>query len=215
MSGHVNWEEILDYCEGERPPDDPVGEHILHCRRCRELLARAEATLHLLARGRDLQPPADAVDKAAEVLQAELRGLSQPMPGRTVTGGLERLREVLATLVADSLVPSPTVRGAAEGGGPRVLLYETDDYAVTLSLPPATKCSPPDAVLGQIVPRRGDILPAGGRAILNYRDARYEEAVSEDGEFRFDAIPSSPEGLSILLADTIIRLSLPVDPGAK
>jgi hypothetical protein len=175
--------------------------------------------LDLLQRGREVQPLPGLVRRTSAAVRAELgRGggkSDQPAPStvrrrteRGAPGYGDRLREVLAVLVADSLTPSPVTRASAVNAEPRVLLYETDAYAITVSY---AVCEDPQKVdvRGQIIPRSRAELPEGGRVTLSAKKEEVEQELSAGGDFVFENQPTELGDLSIVLADSLIWLSLP------
>lgn len=131
---------------------------------------------------------------------------------RTIWGEVSRgLREVVATLDQRTLRPAAAVRSAGEDR-PRVLIYETDQYAVSLTFsgaPEATRVS----MIGQIVPKAATSIPEGGRvAVFSDRETSLA-AVNEFGEFSVSGVRRGSLHMDLLLGTESIQIS-PIETSA-
>ena len=97
----------------------------------------------------------------------------------------DKFDELVANLVADSLTPSHAVRGTSLAS-PRLVVYETTEFSVSLSLSPIQKEGGLE-ILGHVMPKLADSIPPGGRAILRGASAPTVTPLSKHGEFRFAA----------------------------
>jgi hypothetical protein len=211
---HVSWEEILDVLESTGSADPTVRSHLTICPRCARLAEEARMVLGLLADARIPLPPSSLVERTLARLQAlsgqaVIPGAPQPESElRELLGGLKStFREAWATLVADSLQPSPALRGTSVAPA-RVLRYETPDFVVTLSLAPGAARHSRD-LLGQLVPRRGLPIPPGTCASVARGDKLIEARIGATGEFSLSGVPASSDEIGILAGDDWIRLRLP------
>ena len=142
-----------------------------------------------------------------------VRARAAASTGSDVTGALRRLRdglksgwrEITATLVPDALLPSLAVRGV-EAAQPALLVFETDAFAISLSL-----SSPPEQnrvrMVGQLVPKSATEIPAGGRVVVWSGRETAAGEVNEHGEFAFDGLPHGDLHMDILIGDDAIQLS--------
>ncbi|MGD8396304.1 MAG: hypothetical protein PVF43_12605, partial [Candidatus Eiseniibacteriota bacterium] len=77
-------------------------------------------------------------------------------------------------------------------------LYETESHAITVSL------ERPDAgaagtLRGQLIPRSGEMLPAGCRAYLGSPSGLVECGLDPLGGFAFDRVPAPPLDLVLVV----------------
>ncbi len=211
---HVSWEEILEALESTGLANSTVGSHVATCSRCARLVEEARAILGFLVDARLPVPPPALVERTLVRLRA-LSGpavaADTPRPALGPLSLVERLKsavqETWATLTADSRQPCRALRGDWMAA-PRMLRYETPDYAVTLSIAPGTKRELRD-VLGQLVPRRAPSVPADACATAVRGEEMLEASISATGEFRLTGVPASCEEVGILLGKDWIRMRLP------
>jgi len=202
---HPNWEEILDHVEAGEPDGSPVSRHLPGCASCTRLAGEIRHVFEIIRHSRLAEPPREAVERAIAAVLNELA--AEPAAGeRLLSGSLAALREIWAALVGDSLALGAVVR-AGGTARERTLLFETDDYAITLSLTPAQPAG--FEVIGQVSPRASNELPSGGRAVLTAAGATDERTLSPFGEFVFENASGAMTDLSIVLAGDRIRLDLP------
>ncbi len=202
-SAHPDWKAILDAVERRGVPDPTVERHLAECPPCRETAEAARALLAGLDRARLPEPPPAWVERAVERVRAEAAGRASAwdrIRERVARG----LREVTAGLAADSLVPSTAVRGTADAS-PRLLLYETERFAISVSLTPGPEPGERD-LLGQVTPRSGRQLPGNGRALLHGAGEVMEVTLTEFGEFSYRGIPAGPVSLALALGSELIRV---------
>ncbi|MCA9730045.1 MAG: hypothetical protein KC729_20345, partial [Candidatus Eisenbacteria bacterium] len=182
-NGHFDWQQVLDRVEGRIPYDAAFWTHLDSCSACAALRTDAEALVDSLL-------VAGAPEPGAGLMARTWSAILQDAAGRKVRSLVENVRavaaEVWATLVADSLVPSAAVRGAATAS-PRLLVYETPEYSVSLSFLTGADRGRTDLV-GTVVPKQAPELPAGGSVEVADRTDVEPAKVSEFGEFRFDGI---------------------------
>lgn len=150
---------------------------------------------------------------AAEAKAVWQRVKKQAAAGAGLGAAMRRLRddivlgwrEVSATLVPEALVPSPAVRGS-ETAEPALLVYETDAFAISLSL-----IAPPEAnrlrLIGQLVPKTAGAIPAGGKVVVWSERETSTGEVNEHGEFALDGVPRGDLHMDILIGEDAIQLS--------
>ncbi len=211
---HASWEEILAFLESTDSADSTVRPHLTSCKRCAQLAEEARAILGLLAEARLPVPPSALVERTLARLRASLEEATTVAAQPAALGSRELLkrlrstfREVWGTLVADSLLPAPALRGSSVAP-PRLVRYETPEYIVTLSLAPGSARQTRD-VQGQLVPRRGEAVPSGACAAAAHGEQMIEAHIGATGEFRLSNVPASSDEVGILVGDDWIRLRLP------
>jgi len=116
------------------------------------------------------------------------------------------VREIWAILRSDSLRPNLALRGPEPE--PRILLYDTPEFAVALSVTEAPE-SGASQIRGQITPHQADSLPALREAAIVHAGHRRTVAVSEFGEFLLADLPGPWDRLEITLGDVRVRLPRP------
>jgi hypothetical protein len=204
-SGHVEWSSLLDFIETGGA--ETVGAHLSACGPCAARAARLRRFLDVLQAASTEEPSDELIERTWRMI-ADARDVNAPDLGWTevVARLRERLaagvRRVAASLVADSLVPSPGVRGATTAT-PRMLVYETDAYGISLAL-----CQRPTTyeLRGQVVPRRGTELPRVRSASIQIDRWTRELILSEIGELRADDLPPGELRLALRLGNDEIAL---------
>jgi len=211
---HPTWDDLISHAQ-DPTADRSIDAHISHCSPCREQLDEALRLLAIFRDAREARFSAPDRAEAKRILAEELK--RQARIGAVSVG--ERLRETAATLkevwadlVLDSLSPSHALRGGAGTAAPRMLLYETGDHTITLSLPAGSPPGAPQALHGQVAPRGDAPLPFNAQAF--FEDAatggRAEGVtLSPEGSFSLPAIPEGQASLTLILADEKIHLRLP------
>ncbi len=200
---HPDWAEILDAREGRAPSLDP---HLAGCARCRERDREAGELLARLAHARLEDAPESLKRAALNRVRAEARTAALPTGAWAAIRArfAEGLSEVRAGLAADSLAAPGAVRGSTEAS-PRLLLYETDAYSISISLAAGEPTGTLD-LQGQVAPRRADRLPGGGHVVLHRSGGLSEADLSEFGEFSFRGVPRGAVVLAVALGGELIRL---------
>lgn len=204
---HVSWEQVLDATESPHLVDLAVQTHIRDCRQCSQLAAKIRKLLSTLTDARLPNAPESLRAKAWEALRARLAAAEDAPIRDALHEGRRKLREICATLIADSLRPSLAVRGSAPGGD-RTLLYETPDLTIALSLSSGAD-GPRSEVLGQVTPKQGNILPDEMRAVAQCGDETAETTVSNAGDFTLCDLPGDPAEVDLHVKDTCVRLTIP------
>jgi hypothetical protein len=223
-SKHASWEEIIDVLAGGASVAG-LPEHLESCARC---TARAGEVREILAALEDLTDsrPSPRLVEATWSRLREVLAASAARRGRS--GGLleslgKRMREVAASLVADSMRPSPAVRGTVDAA-PRTVVYETDDFAVSVSLSfgpdleswDVSGRRPGDvrleeqsrgSIRGQVIPRTADAIPEGGSVMLRAGGSLHEAHLSAHGEFGFRDVPKGDLEFLVLVGGVQIRLA--------
>jgi len=234
-SGHASWKEALDFAERRT---EVCPGHPQNCLDCTAAVREAQECVRSLRFLASLRPHDRGwADRAwdqivalagsptwsslrSEIQWAEdeagrLSGDSGAGPGigqHVVDAARGAFQAVRATLLADSWTD---MAGAVRGNSlaaPRVLVYETDAYTVSLSYQPGPDPKRTEIdVLGQVTPRRGTSLPAESRAAL--RAGPHPEIVvpvDACGEFRFTALHKTPRRLLLTVGrDQIEMVPLP------
>jgi hypothetical protein len=117
--------------------------------------------------------------------------------------GLGRaLKEAWAVLTSGGLVPSHAVRGSTTAS-PRLLVFETDDYAISISL--LEKDSDNLVLLGKVIPRTGTEVPPGIAWLAAGGEER-EASIETLGQFRFADVPRGALNLRIQIDDALIHI---------
>ncbi len=219
--GAVTREEILAYVDGDAP--EHVAEHVRRCPACRaeagrlaELQGRLRQALyrfdcpdpHALGEyALEILDPRQRAQVAAHVIAcphctAELQTLRtflaiEPEPP---AGLVERLRRVVATLVAPPTAPAYAgLRGSA---APGAQTYRGGDVTITLSTARGTR----RLLLAGLVTRDrgGPETVAGGEATLASGDVSRRERIDDLGNFTFDAVAPGRYRLEVRLADQVL-----------
>jgi hypothetical protein len=203
MTGkHFEWEQILDRVEGRLPMDAEFQSHLDGCPAC--AAARSDAE-----RLRDAMLVAGAPEPGTLLIARTWAAILEDSVSRRVreaaSGIRSAARELWATLTADSLVPSAVVR-SGDHATPRLLVYETPDYAVSLSFIPTEEKGRTD-ILGQVVPKNAMELPEGGEVHIANRPELEAYRMSEFGEFRIAGL-TCIEGSHLTLAFPEMRIHL-------
>jgi hypothetical protein len=194
---HADWEELIEIAIGGN--DAPTNQHVSECATCREqLLIAREVVTSLFAAGVD-EPGIGTINRAVRAVTAEAAEARGASLADHVRSAVESLRDALvAGLVADSWTPSVAVRGATTAW-PRVLVYETADHSISLSMTPG-EIERSTSIVGQVVPRGSEVLPDPRRATLLGDGGERVTDLTEFGEFTFaDALGATR--LEILLGE--------------
>ncbi|MCK4414608.1 MAG: hypothetical protein KAY32_13825 [Candidatus Eisenbacteria sp.] len=213
---HPTREQIARLVLSPDAADRALRAHLEECSTCARLAASIKRSADLLAEARLSSVPREL---AEQTLLGLMHQLSEKAAGQSAgapstedrPGAYERLtgslREVWAALVADSLQThaAPCRSGTPP---PRMLLFETEELAITISLCPGEGADRRD-IKGQVVPKEGTGLPRDGLVLAVQGDQQWQSPVSAFGEFRLEAIGAGADDVSILLGDTRVRLRLP------
>ncbi len=178
-------------------------DHLAGCARCRAELAELVRFARGLVVAGDVSPDVAAINRALSQLRGARSSSDRAAAGlgaRIADG----LREIVATLVADSLRPSAAVRGAVSAS-PRLLVYDTDAYAISVSADrEADRC----VLRGQVTPTAADELPP--RRTVTVRASASstptEADLNEFGEFVFDALPWGEFELTFTLGSDRVHI---------
>jgi hypothetical protein len=155
------------------------------------------------------RPEMSAADAARIWQEVRRRADESPLTGdavRRLRDGLVRgWRQLTASLVQETLIPSPAVRGP-EAARPALLVYETDEFAISLSF-----SAPNEAdrlrMVGQLVPKRAREIPAGGKVLVWSEHATSSGELNDHGEFALDELPRGDLHMDILLGGDSIQIS--------
>lgn len=207
---HPEWEKILSHVEQDAP-GDPVSEHVAQCRQCQQLAGQLRELLGAFEAARLPEVPPEMIERTLRKLDLESVGEEGIPAVLTLRKALSEwaarlgrpLKEIRASLVADSLVPTPLLRGGTDR---RSLLFETEDYSIAVGVS-AREAGTRD-LRGQVSPKEKAHLPAVGSALLGTAAGAMESGLSEFGEFSFEAAPAESSELAIVLEDLLIRISL-------
>ncbi len=215
---HPDWESVLDYVEG-RPAPGPANElerlqsHLKECPACARLAERAARLLARLEMARHQLPDPLQIEAGTASIRAELQRWGWPRAALAAAGWISAavgaLEEASAELLEDSWAASPALRAAAVEDRPRMLLFETQAFSITLALQPR----PGDGALrirGQVTPLAAPSLPTGGVAMVRWGDHQELAALSDHGEFslvcpgRVDGLPE----LAVAVGESLVRVDL-------
>lgn len=199
---HFDWEQILDRVDGRVPYDPAFWTHIQQCTPCASAHNEADGLREAMFLAAAREPGRLLIARAwASILEDRVTGRARQL----ATEIREAAAEVWAVLIADSLAPSAAVRGGNHAS-PRLLVYETPEYSVSLSFLPAAEKGHAD-ILGQVVPKSALELPAGGEVQVTNRPDLQGYQVSEFGEFRISGVALS-EGTRLTVAFPELRIHL-------
>jgi len=208
---HPSFREILDVTE-RGDTDGAVVEHIQACQRCLRTSEVAGELIATMQRAATLDPvPADVHARALRQVQDEL---ALADAGRRVGSVLQalvdelgaRARRITAALAGDSFEAALATRAGAEiSAAPRMLLYETDDFEITVSLAPSETSRSLD-IAGQVTPHEGE-LPAGGVVGIRSGGQTVTCELSSYGEFTIDSVAAGELEIELALDTAIIRLA--------
>ena len=212
---HASWQEIVQSIESPENVNPTVQAHLRSCQKCTRLVEDARQMLRLFTDARLPDPPQALVKETLALLRTRLRGTARPAEleclkqelHETLRRSAAQLTEIWASLVADSLRPSPAVRGSRQAG-PRTLLYETDAFSVAVSLTSDEKGEEYE-VIGQIAPKKGASLPSGGWVVVEGDEAICEGSITDLGQFSLQGVQPDVEEMSVLLGDARIRCRIP------
>lgn len=218
-------DQVLAYVDGDATPE--AARHIRGCPDC-QALAHAYGATQRRLRGTlsrfacptpealgeyelGLAPPETRQRLAAHAAdcprcQEELRALRAMLREDLVAPDerpLERLRRIVATLVAPPAAAFATLRG---GGEPESQTYRAEDVMITVSPGPILTTNQPLSLAGLIWRETGDPSEvATGSVRLIHEDGAEEAAEIDDlGGFAFDRVRPGVYELQILLGDTLI-----------
>lgn len=216
---HLTDEGLLDLLRGEIgitiEPTPGDGEnltaerdHLLTCSSCAERAKEWRALLWSLA----LSSPDPDPARVAEIWHEAKRraGLDPTSPPQTPADRFgaklgATFRQLTASLRAESLQPSLAVRGSSVAA-PRLLIFETDELAVSLSIatgPGAGRVR----IVGGITPKTSRDLPRDGRVALFAGEQVIQASVTEQGEFTLEGILGGDLHLDITLGTDRIEIS--------
>jgi hypothetical protein len=183
MTGHhhFDWEQIVDRVEGRVPSDAEFRNHMQVCSSCGAVKAEAERMRDAMLLAGTPEPGPRLVARTwARILEDAVVQRARDF----AAGVRAAVEEVWATLSADSLLPSAAVRGI-DHATPRLLVYETPEYSVSLSFYAAGKTGATD-IVGQVVPKNAPELPGGGQVRISDQPDLYH--VTDFGEFRISGV---------------------------
>lgn len=216
---HRRLEEILDWIESAAAVNPALESHLRVCPQCAHLADEARSLLARFADARLPDPPEDLVRRTLTAARARMAAaISAPADGEADSvrlGFAERFRhhggkpfEVWATLIADSLRPSPALRGT-DKSAPRMVRYETDQFSVAVSFISNAAGESWD-ITGQVAPKGGGTLPPDAWAAVMGTRQLIETPLSEFGEFALKGVVPVSDELGILVGDSLIRLHIPI-----
>jgi len=213
-SKHPAWEQILGAVESPARAPSEIQEHIRTCDDCAVVAEEARRILESLSAEQLPHPPRPLVEQTLAALSQRLRDREASASARLqeeLRALAARLREgwqaAAAALIADSWRASPALRGSA-GTGSRMLIYETDDFSIALSLtddPDSTGRS----LIGQVVPRQGTSLPPAGWVLVRQAPEVVGERLTDLGEFQLAGLAPEIIDLDLVLGDKHVSLHLP------
>jgi hypothetical protein len=208
---HPTWEGTIETLESPGGVDQRTGKHLEDCPRCR-LVANGARVLLATLEDAGIGGPSEALkDQTWVLLREDLQSRAQrhgdwpESADRAFRGAVSRVKEIWATIVADSLKPSLSVRGTTYAA-PRALVYEAADFAISVSITPDPG-GETVSIMGQLIPKLADSVPEGGRVELNAGPTHLEDAISNLGEFRFRDIPKGRIEIVVAVGDLRIRLA--------
>ncbi len=220
--GTIAPEDLLAFLDGEAPP--AVGEHLRRCPGCAaraRAYARSQDRLRAALRRIDCPSPlvlgeyelrllapeegrriaahlGDCPRCAAEI--GQLRGFLAAEPAPTAPGPVERVRRLVATLVAAP--PRGAYAGLRGADDDDTRTYRAGDLTLSLSTGPSARRG--RLSLDGLLWREGGgaVTADGGSAILSAAGGATETAEIDDlGNFAFDEVAPGTYGLEVALGD--------------
>jgi len=207
---HPSWDEIFAFAGGEAPAE--VASHVHACGACAGTAARIAHALDMLGLLRETTPTPALVRRTLDRLGfgAPASTTDESLSARAARAVSSAIREVVARLRTDSLQPSAALRGATLAS-PRMLVFETDELAISLSL---TSEGDVVSLRGQVMPKTGGSLPENGLVLVHAEGTSFGAPLTELGKFRIDRLPRAQLRLEMSLGDTVVRLASPIDTTA-
>lgn len=200
---HVTFAEMAEYVDSGRAPSKHFLNHLQECATCSELEREIRNLIGAMRISGHPEPSDDLIRSTWKRIQS--LGSGEEAVVRELIGTVrEKLREVWATLAPDALAPSLAVRGTTSAS-PRLLVYESEDYAISLSFTFSRECQAMD-ILGKVIPKTSTQIPPEGRVVLYEDDSEHEAELGEHGGFRYTQIRRGPIRLDIELGEYRIHL---------
>ena len=198
---------LLDYSQQVLGRQERAGieSHLITgCRKCAENLRWLSEVAWLAAQDRSFDFP----EEALKGLVVWFKEQAAPLP--------PSLRQLVARLVFDSLLPQPLapVRGAAlppllasQSAG-RQMLFQAEGYDVDLRFEPSDEAETGD-LIGQVLPQGAGLRELAGTLVELRRAAQAPQRAQTDqqGLFRFAQLPSGVYELKIQVRAGEISLS--------
>lgn len=208
-SEHLRWHELIDALESPEGLPASMKAHVDECSSCNAMCDAAVHMLALLERTRFPRVPDDLVTRAVNrVIRREADPETEQMP--IWQGLLASLRARLLQIEATPILESQTASNAFRGGDPTnaapTLLFEADDYSVTLVFHAAPQAAGGDDLRGQVIMVADNELPSGSYALLHWPDEVVRSPLSNTGEFHFGAVPRTPLRLALILGRRFLTL---------
>ena len=234
--GHISWKQALDFAEGRM--SNRAG-HEQGCRDCNQTVREAQDLAQVLSYASVLPNETDterswaaiqarlattaAQDLAEDVHWAEeeavrLSGAVEPSALENLVSSARELADQVidevvqtfrAVLLADSWQDQALAVRGSSTAAPRILIYESEAYTVSLSFEAG-----PDPenleleLIGQVTPRKATDIPTGSTASIVDDDSGIpaESEIGEFGDFRFGALTKSPKHIALLLGTDRIEI---------
>jgi hypothetical protein len=201
---HIPWADIVEYVDsGEASPH--FLEHLRECESCSQSHEQVRKLVGAMRIAGHPDPSGELILTTWSRIQALDSSQRDRADARDVIDSVkDKLREIWATLAPDALAPSLAVRGTTSAS-PRLLVYESDDYAISLSFSLKGDGRTMD-ILGKVIPRTSAYIPPGGHVILFEDDSEHEAELEEYGGFRFGDICRGPIRVDVEVGDYRIHL---------
>jgi len=198
---HLDTETLIDLMEGrlEKATEQEWLKHTGSCSRCSTEM-QSWQDLSLALKRSHLYSASDALlEKAHAVFRPTVQPVGSPEKNS--------LRQVLATLVFDSLT-QPAFAGARGEASARQVVMRAEEFDIHVRIWATNESR---QVLGQIQPRGTSTFVDTARLHLLHNGERISSAaVNELGEFHFDFVPSGLLSLQIDLPHLTVIGSLDV-----
>jgi len=202
------WTTILEWVlAGEPPGDRPAALEEEEGAGGEAMLDRARRLADILALAGEGAPDPDLVARTWRRIASEAgtEPAASGVPDR-VAAFLSGLAERVATLVTDTArgaaVPL-AVRGNEIETAPRMLVYETGEHSISVSI---REDAGRVHLQGQLLPREGDALPRATARVVDAGGGR-EVDLDEFGAFTASHLAPGPIRVAFRVGDTIIRLA--------
>lgn len=193
MISHPTWRDLVHAVF-----DAEKGEDVhAHCDRCASCAEKRRSVVRLrdaLLLSGAPAPPAAWIDRTWRRLAAE------DVVNTTTSRVAGAVKTFIATLIADSLEPSPALRGTIEAD--RVRLYEAGPHVLSLGVTPAADGTV--TVRGQLLTRHAPV--ESDTVTVGVGSDTYTASVTAEGEFSLAGLPPGPMELTLRVEGVVIQL---------
>ncbi|MBD3336884.1 MAG: hypothetical protein GF355_15335 [Candidatus Eisenbacteria bacterium] len=206
---HPRWEEIVAFAEGLSEAGKETAEHIAACRLCAAAVSDLRELLPILREARLSPPPPETVGKTLAALRREWTAGASPGGSARRRAGRAggRLREIWASVAADSLAPNHAVRASGRTAS-RSLIFRAEEFTVALSMSPGELAHLCD-LMGHVMSNRESPEAPGGEARLCSHDRTWSAQIDAGGEFAFHDVDCDWQTLDLNLESVLLHVGFP------